>query len=366
MGQPLIDYFPQYEGSNSVVLAGGSLTVFGAGTTDLIDLFSDIDLQNPIVNPVVLDAAGMTPDVYYANGLAVKIEIRDTNGSLFRTKDDLPAFGGPTAGVSIWASDQAYSKGEEVVYLGGRYFSNVDNNVSNVPVDASIPWTRSPFQGVWNTNLTYISTDRVIDLATGLLYIARTITQGDTPATSPTQWAQGEGIGLQTFNIPAEGLNLPATNPAVNNATEISGWIVVTKDFLGITNNQIVQFEVQMPESWDRGPLEVVYTVLSRVVVTGGNEAVFSITATAFGDGEIIDSTPGPFTSTTISGISTPDAQYYSAKVPLVVDNISTPNSWVQFKVEREQDATADTITSTIGLRGVVVRYKTVSSIDNA
>jgi len=366
MGQPLIDYFPQYEGSNSVVLAGGTLTIYDASTTNLISLFSNLDLTITTVNPVTLDAAGMIPDIYYADGLSIKIEIRTADGSLFRTKDNLPAFGGPTAGVSVWASDQHYSKGEEVVHLGVRYFSNVDNNTGNTPVNASVQWTRIPFQGIWNTFTTYIATDRVIDPDTGILYIARAGTTGEAPATNVDKWANSSGIGLQTINIPAGGLNLPSATPAVINKTEITGWIVVTMDFKGVTENDIVQFEMQMPQSWDRGSLEVIYTVIPRTAVTDGTAVVFGIAATAFGEGDTIDSSPGTYTNTTIENITTLNTNYYSETVDLLVNSISTANSWVQFKIQRAQDDAADTITSLLGLRGLVIKYKTVASTDDA
>lgn len=361
MGQPLIDYFPQYEGSNSVVLAGGTLTIFGAGTTDLVDLFSDIDLKIEIENPTTLDAAGMIPDVYYTDGLSVKIEIRKADGSLFRTKDNLPAFGGPTAGVSVWSSDQVYSKGETVVYLGLQYLSEADKNTGNVPVSASVFWTRSPFQGVWNTNLTYAAADRVIDPATGFLYIARTTTQGDDPSTSPSQWGLGDGIGLQTVNAGSTGF-IPGTG-AVKSTKTVGNAKIPVATFVDTADND-VQFSFLMPASYDNTQtLQARLTYYTGTLATG--TARFIVTAFGLGNDALL--TTINFGTVTL-GIDldgrVADTQYITDIFDVNESGTLAPNSQAYFQLLR--DTTNDDYDQSVEIKDISLYYKTRSSADDA
>ncbi|MEO0437891.1 MAG: hypothetical protein AAF098_13380 [Pseudomonadota bacterium] len=54
-------YFDQFD----VPLAGGKLFFYETGTTTLADTFSDEALTTPNTNPVILDASGKQPDVFF-------------------------------------------------------------------------------------------------------------------------------------------------------------------------------------------------------------------------------------------------------------------------------------------------------------
>lgn len=361
MGQPLIDYFPQYVDSSSVVLAGGTYTIFAAGTTDLVELFSDIGESISIENPVTFDAAGMLPDVFYGDGISIKAEIRKANGSLFNTKDNLTAFGGPTAGVSVWASNQSYAKGEEVVRLGFRYFSNVDNNVGNTPQDASVAWTRCPFQGVWNTNLTYIVTDRVIDPDTGFLHIARTTTTGDAPATSPNEWSNGNGIGLQTVNAGSAGF-IPVTG-AVKTTKTVGNARIPVATFVATTNNN-AQFSFLLPASYDNTKtLQARLTYYTGTTATGTGR--FIITAFGLGDDALISTVN--FSSITL-GVDldglVANTQYITEIFDVNESGVLAPNAQAYFQILRDTDN--DDYTQSIEIKDISLYYTTRSSADDA
>jgi len=368
MGQRLVQSLQQFVDSSSVVLAGGTCSVFEAGTTTLVPLFSDVDLTIAENNPFTYDAAGMAPDIFYADAISIKQEIKDSEGTLFRTADDIPGRGGPTAGVSIWAADQTYIAGEEVVFNAIRYTSNISNNKGNTPTSADVNWTRSPFQGVYNANLTYVTTERVIDPLTGILFISRTDDNtGNTPSTSPVNWANGSGIGLQTINLPGSTLNLPSSNAAASSAAQIGVFVVVTKEFDG-TADENAQFSIDMPESWDQGDLQVAYKLVSRTAVAGGSSAVFGISTVGFESGETItDQTSfGTITNTTITGITDQDNFYFSATTTFIPNNINSANQILYFQVTRVATDANDDITSDIGLVSVRIFYTTVSGADNA
>ncbi len=338
MGQRLLDFLPQYQNRSSVVLAGAKGTIFAAGTENLVALFSDVDETLAIENPFTFDAAGMAPDVFYADSISIKLEIRTADGSLFRTADNLPGRGGPTAGVSIWATDQSYVIGEEVVFQDVRYTSNTSPNKDNTPTSADVNWTRSPYQGVYNTNLTYVIGDRVIDPATGILFVSRVnANNGNTPSSSPAQWANGSSIGIQTVNIPGGSTNVAASGPAISSAA-IGEFIVVTREFTGAVNDnaESAQFSIKMPESWDQSDLQAIYTIVSRTAVAGGSDSAWGISATGFASGETItDQSFGTEIETVISAVTTINNFYDSSVVTFTPNNITTSKSNVYFKVSR-------------------------------
>ena len=66
-------------------LAGGKLFFYDTGTTDLATTYSDSDQTVANANPVVLDAAGRMPDVFYTGSL--KIVLTDADDVIIEERD---------------------------------------------------------------------------------------------------------------------------------------------------------------------------------------------------------------------------------------------------------------------------------------
>lgn len=75
----------QYFDSNGDPLAGGKLYFYDTGTTTLATTYSDSAESTANANPVVLDAAGRQPDVFYTGSL--KIVLTSADDAIIETRD---------------------------------------------------------------------------------------------------------------------------------------------------------------------------------------------------------------------------------------------------------------------------------------
>lgn len=92
--QPILQVFDDY----GVILAGGTIETFEAGTTTPLATYQDLDGLVANTNPVVLDSAGRAT-IRVTDGVAYKFVISDSDGNLILTLDDIV--------VGVAASDAA-------------------------------------------------------------------------------------------------------------------------------------------------------------------------------------------------------------------------------------------------------------------
>lgn len=82
-----IDYLASGLRDNSGnLLASGTVTSYAAGTTTLLTLYQDSDLETPHSNPATLDSAG---NLYAYTNQKIKLVIKNSSGSTIRTIDYL-------------------------------------------------------------------------------------------------------------------------------------------------------------------------------------------------------------------------------------------------------------------------------------
>jgi hypothetical protein len=60
--------------ASNVPVSGGKVRVYDAGTTNLSSVFSDAALSVPLTNPVVANSAGITPQIFAADGLLADVQ----------------------------------------------------------------------------------------------------------------------------------------------------------------------------------------------------------------------------------------------------------------------------------------------------
>jgi hypothetical protein len=70
-----------------VLEPGALLDVFQAGTTTRISVFSDSDLSAALSNPVVANSSGVFPSVYWDNVQAVRVRVREADGTVLGDAD---------------------------------------------------------------------------------------------------------------------------------------------------------------------------------------------------------------------------------------------------------------------------------------
>lgn len=92
----------QYLDNNGKPLGGAKLYFYDTGTTDLATTYSDSAETTANANPVILDAAGRQPDIFYTGFL--KIVLTDADDVTIETRDPV-GFPAPVTGVPDGGTD---------------------------------------------------------------------------------------------------------------------------------------------------------------------------------------------------------------------------------------------------------------------
>ena len=177
----------QYFDNSNRILDSGKLYFYESGTTTLKNVYSDPDGLTAIANPVILNGAGRTPDVYLDG--SYKLIITDKNDAQIEERDPVLAADDTTKGFAIWNAISIYEI-DDIIRASNNllYISISDSNQNNEPSATATKWTAVQLLGSYNANQTYFIGNVVID-SIGDIYRSRTNSNvGNTPASSPTDW----------------------------------------------------------------------------------------------------------------------------------------------------------------------------------
>jgi hypothetical protein len=177
----------QYFDNSNRILDSGKLYFYESGTTTLKDVYSDPDGLTAIANPVILNGAGRTPDIYLDG--SYKLIITDKNDAQIEERDPVLAADDTTKGFSIWNAISIYEI-DDIIRASNNllYISISDSNQNNEPSATATKWTAVQLLGSYNANQIYFIGNVVID-SIGDIYRSRTDSNvGNTPASSPTDW----------------------------------------------------------------------------------------------------------------------------------------------------------------------------------
>jgi hypothetical protein len=88
--------------ASNVPQSGGKVRIYDAGTTNLSSVFSDAALSVPLTNPVVANSAGITPQIFAADGLLVDIQYLTSADASIPTRgyEDVSFLGSSTGDIS--------------------------------------------------------------------------------------------------------------------------------------------------------------------------------------------------------------------------------------------------------------------------
>lgn len=232
----------QYFDNSGRVLDLGQLFFYDSGTTTLKDVYSDPDGLTPIANPVELNGAGRTPDIYLEG--SYKLIIKDKNGVQIEERDPILAADDTTKGFAAWNAVTTYSENDIVRASNDLlYISIANSNQNNEPSASAAQWTRVQLLGSYNANQTYSIGEVVID-SIGDIYRSLTNSNtGNTPASSGSDWTTvvaGAFSGNVTVGgtLGATGATTLYSTLAVTGTSTLSGSIL-------IPNN----IQIQMAES---------------------------------------------------------------------------------------------------------------------
>lgn len=81
----------QFFDNNGVILSGGKIYTYAAGTTTPQASYTSVSGATPHANPIILDSAGRVPggEVWLTNGLVYKFVLETSTGILLGTYDNV-------------------------------------------------------------------------------------------------------------------------------------------------------------------------------------------------------------------------------------------------------------------------------------
>ena len=182
---------PQYLDSAGKPYVDGLIYFYLSGTNTFQDTFSDVNLSIANANPVVLAADGRVPNIFLKSavynvlftgtdsvtGLLTQVWQRDSVGGE-----------GVEGNFSIWNALTVYNS-PDIVSIDDKFYQSITNqNQGNSPATSPTEWEEIKFVGVWNINKTY-PVEYVVQGSNGFLFISLTDSNtGNDPVTDSVNW----------------------------------------------------------------------------------------------------------------------------------------------------------------------------------
>ena len=229
----------QFFDNQGVVLAGGKLNTYVAGTTTPTPTWTDYQQMVLNANPIILNSAGRPPnEIWLADGARYKFVLTDANDNILGTWDNITGIGASaTLAESEWVTS-----GLAVTYVGPSQFSVGGDQTSIFQINRRVQYVNST-----GTYYGYISNSEYDGFTTTLVTIVPDSTSLDSGLSAvnysvlnsvnvsvPQQYVkQGDTFTTPLLNATTANItNMNSSNVAITGGT-ISGIAgFSTPDFL--------------------------------------------------------------------------------------------------------------------------------------
>ena len=149
---PIGGFAAQFFDNNGVILSGGKLYTYAAGTTTPQATYTSVSGVTPHANPIILDSAGRVPggEVWLTDGSVYKFVIETSTGILLGTYDNVTGINdlsgiiptiynatGNGSQVDFSLATAPTSENTTNVYINGVYQQKNTYSLSNVIVTFS-------------------------------------------------------------------------------------------------------------------------------------------------------------------------------------------------------------------------------------
>lgn len=148
---PLGGVGAQFFNNNGVVLSGGKIYTYLAGTSTPATTYTTVQANIAHANPIVLDSAGRVPggEIWLTDGVLYKFILKDANDALIATYDNINGIGSvldfeevqvATAGQTVFTLTNTYTVGTNALQVfvdgvnqyDGAQYSYVETNSNTV------------------------------------------------------------------------------------------------------------------------------------------------------------------------------------------------------------------------------------------
>ena len=271
----------RYFNNSGEPLIGGKIWFFQSGSTTPKTTYSDPDQTIPNPNPVVLDAAGVQPPVFF-NGTA-KAVLTNAQDVQLQVVDPV---GGVVSASSFgpWNAILTYVREDIVQADDARYYiSTANDNLGNNPTSEPTKWMELRIPSIWNATYQF----RGGDLTTGsdnALYQCVVTSSTNVDPTDPlqTDWTQIGASGWSSLVedlTPRLGGNLDLNGNLVGaaSAADLTKLAAVTASAAelnhsaGVTSAIQTQLNAKAPSASPTFSGTVTLPGLWTMVVNGGH-----------------------------------------------------------------------------------------------
>jgi hypothetical protein len=181
----------------------------------------------------------------------------------------------------------------------------------------------------------------------------RTLTVPDASGTILTNLS-GRIQGRETIWYPATAMVVPATSGAAVGTTEGTNFTFKTLDFGA---NEIAYMNIAMPKSWNTG--STIGFIPYWTATAGTGTAIWTFTAIAISDDDVIDTATGGTQSSTDTLIAVNDLHIGPESTGLTPSGTPAANDLVVIKIVR-----TGTIANDVKLLGIKMLYTTNAADD--
>lgn len=135
-------------------------------------------------------------------------------------------------------------------------------------------------------------------------------------------------------------------------------------NFIGVTTNQQICFDYQMPDTWDLGTIKVKFYTAPATGASSGDDYTFEIKAVSVGNDDTMDVAygTGHHIDQEVSAGVDADLHISAATASITVGGTPALEDLIQFKITRLQDDAADNMPEDAKLRGIAIQYKTLTT----
>lgn len=175
----------RYTDSAGDPLTAGKLYFYDTGTLDDKTVYYDEALTVPHAQPVVIEANGLQPDIWFSG--KAKVRLYDQYDVLIDESDpegtDIGAVSFP-----LWDSETIWNIPDVVKASDNTFWVSIqDSNQGNNPLVSPTYWSQIKLIAVWNTNQTYALND-VVQGSDGRLYRSLVAANVGNVVTDVTKW----------------------------------------------------------------------------------------------------------------------------------------------------------------------------------
>jgi hypothetical protein len=129
---PIGGFAAQFFDNNGVILSGGKIYTYAAGTTTPQASYTSAAGTTPHANPIILDSAGRVPggEIWLTDGLVYKFVIETATGSLLGTYDNITGVNSNFVNYTIQEEVQTATAGQTVFNLSTINYTPGTNSLT--------------------------------------------------------------------------------------------------------------------------------------------------------------------------------------------------------------------------------------------